>query len=83
MEPRDIILKAFEGGKPERVPVTIFGGGMWSIRDYGSSFEELGKDPAKMAALKRQTGSRATSSMWVQATITFMPHRSVLPLVAA
>ncbi|MDA8082497.1 MAG: hypothetical protein M0024_02425 [Nitrospiraceae bacterium] len=49
MEPREIILRAFEGGKPERVPVTLFGGGMWSIKDYGSSFEELGKDPAKMA----------------------------------
>ncbi len=49
MEPREIILKAFELGKPERVPVTLFGGGMWSIKDYGSSFEELGKDAAKMA----------------------------------
>ncbi|MDA8088516.1 MAG: hypothetical protein M0Z75_17695, partial [Nitrospiraceae bacterium] len=49
MEPREIILKAFELGKPERVPVTLFGGGMWSIKDYGSSFEELGKDAVKMA----------------------------------
>jgi uroporphyrinogen decarboxylase len=49
MEPREIILKAFELGKPERVPVTLFGGGMWSIKDYGSTFEELGKDAAKMA----------------------------------
>ncbi|MBA4373114.1 MAG: hypothetical protein C0402_09680 [Thermodesulfovibrio sp.] len=49
MEPREIILKAFEGGKPERVPVTLFGGGMWSIKDYGSTFEALGKDPAMMA----------------------------------
>src|SRR5512135_3616922 len=49
MEPREIILKAFEGGKPERVPVTVFGGGMWSIKDYGSSFEELGRDASKMA----------------------------------
>lgn len=48
MTPREIILKAFEMGKPERVPVTLFGGGMWSIKDYGTSFEALSQDPDKM-----------------------------------
>jgi uroporphyrinogen decarboxylase len=45
---KEIIIKAFEGGKPERVPVTLFGGGMWSIKAYGSTFEELSRDAAKM-----------------------------------
>jgi uroporphyrinogen decarboxylase len=49
MTPRETILKAFEGGRPERVPVTLFGGGMWSIKDYGTSFEELANNAAKMA----------------------------------
>ncbi len=49
MTPRETILKAFEGGKPERIPVTLFGGGMWSIKDYGTTFEALANDPAKMA----------------------------------
>jgi uroporphyrinogen decarboxylase len=48
MTPRETILKAFEGGKPDRVPVALFGGGMWSIKGYGSSFEELGRDAGKM-----------------------------------
>jgi uroporphyrinogen decarboxylase len=48
MTPREIILKAFEMEKPERVPVTVFGGGMWSIKDYGTSFEELALNPDKM-----------------------------------
>jgi uroporphyrinogen decarboxylase len=48
MKPREVMLKAFEGGKPGRVPVSLFGGGMWSIRDYGTSFEALAGDPAKM-----------------------------------
>ncbi|HXX57072.1 MAG TPA: uroporphyrinogen decarboxylase family protein, partial [Thermodesulfovibrionales bacterium] len=39
--------KAFELGKPERVPVTLFGGGMWSIKDYGTTFEELSKNVDK------------------------------------
>ncbi len=49
MTSRDIILKAFEGGKPERVPATLFGAGMWSIRDYGTTFKDLSLDPGKMS----------------------------------
>jgi len=49
MTSREIILKAFEGGKPDRVPVTLFGGGMWSIKDYGSSFKDLSLDAQKMS----------------------------------
>lgn len=47
MTPRETIIKAFELGKPERVPVTLFGGGMWSIKDYGTSFEELANNVDK------------------------------------
>ncbi len=48
MTPREIMLKAFEGGKSERVPVTLFGGGMWSIKAYNSTFQELSLDVEKM-----------------------------------
>ncbi len=48
MTPRETVLKAFAGGKAERVPVTLFGGGMWSIADYGTSFEELSTNVEKM-----------------------------------
>jgi uroporphyrinogen decarboxylase len=49
MKSREVILNAFEGRKSERIPVTLFGGGMWSIRDYGSTFKELSLDSEKMA----------------------------------
>ncbi len=49
MTSRETILKAYEGGKPARVPVTLFGGGMWSIREYGSSFKDLSLDAGKMS----------------------------------
>ncbi len=49
MKPKEVILKAFEGGKPDRVPVTLFGAGMWSIHDYGTTFQALSQDPQKMA----------------------------------
>jgi uroporphyrinogen decarboxylase len=48
MTSRETIFKAFEGGKPERVPVSLFGGGMWSIREHGSTFQDLSQDAEKM-----------------------------------
>ncbi len=51
MKPREVILKAFEGGKPERLPVTLFGAGMWSIKSWGTSFEVLSRDADKMTSM--------------------------------
>ncbi len=51
MRPKEIILKAFEGGKPERMPVTLFGAGMWSINNWGSTFEGLATDAEKMTQM--------------------------------
>jgi uroporphyrinogen decarboxylase len=48
MKPKDVMLKAFEGGKADRIPVTLFGAGMWSIKGFNSSFEALSKDADKM-----------------------------------
>ncbi|KPK01318.1 MAG: hypothetical protein AMK71_05985 [Nitrospira bacterium SG8_35_4] len=49
MTSREVILKAYEGGKPDRVPVTLFGGGMWSIKDYGATFKDLSLDARTMS----------------------------------
>ena len=51
MKPKEVILKAFEGGKPGRLPVTLFGAGMWSIKGFGTSFQALSKDADKMTAM--------------------------------
>lgn len=51
MKPKEVILKAFEGGKPSRLPVTLFGAGMWSIKGWGTSFEALSRDADKMTAM--------------------------------
>jgi uroporphyrinogen decarboxylase len=51
MKPREVILKAFEGGKADRLPATLFGAGMWSIKSWGTSFEALSKDADKMGAM--------------------------------
>jgi len=51
MKHREVILKAFEGGKPDRIPVSLFGAGMWSIKDWGTSFENISKDAGKMSSM--------------------------------
>lgn len=51
MTPKETILEALKGGKTERVPVSLFGGGMWSIKDFGTSFEALSTDAPKMTGM--------------------------------
>ena len=51
MKPKDVLFKAFEGGKADRLPVTLFGAGMWSIKGYGTSFEALSHDADKMTSM--------------------------------
>ena len=49
MNPKDIILTAMEMKIPERIPVTFFGGGMWTIFNTGNTFQVFEKDPEKYA----------------------------------
>ncbi len=51
MKPKEVLLKTFEGGKPDRLAVTLFGAGMWSIKGFGTSFEALSRDADKMTAM--------------------------------
>ncbi|NTV54466.1 MAG: hypothetical protein HGA73_03295 [Syntrophaceae bacterium] len=63
MTPKEVILKAFEGGRPERLPVTLFGAGMWSIKDFGATFEDLGRDPQKMTEMCVTEAARIRSDV--------------------
>jgi uroporphyrinogen decarboxylase len=63
MTPREIILKAFEGGKPDRVPAALFGAGMWSIKGFGSSFEELSNNAEKMSDMLVAMSGRLLSDI--------------------
>ncbi len=49
MNPREVMIKAFEGGKADRIPVSLFGAGMWSIHNSGNTFQGLSGDYRKMA----------------------------------
>jgi uroporphyrinogen decarboxylase len=63
MKPKELIFKAFEGGKGDRVPVTLFGGGMWSIKDFGTTFEALAHDPQKMTEMCVTESARIRSDV--------------------
>jgi uroporphyrinogen decarboxylase len=63
MKPKEHILKAFEGGKGDRVPVTLFGAGMWSIKDFGTTFEALSHDPQKMTEMCVTESARIRSDV--------------------
>src|SRR5512143_1363971 len=63
MKPKEVILKAFEGGKGDRIPVTLFGAGMWSIKDFGTTFEALAHDPQKMAEMCVTEAARIRSDV--------------------
>jgi uroporphyrinogen decarboxylase len=63
MKPKELILKAFEGGKGDRIPVTLFGAGMWSIKDFGTTFEALALDPQKMTEMCVAEAARIRSDV--------------------
>lgn len=58
MNTKEIVLEAFRLGDPERIPVTIFGGGVWTIYSSGHTFEEMGSNPRGYAELIVSTHRR-------------------------
>ncbi len=47
--PRKAVEQAIAGGVPERQPVCIYGGGMWTLRQAGETFAGLAQDPERMS----------------------------------
>lgn len=48
MTPKEIILTALRGGRPDRVPAALVGGGTWSVHHYRTTFEAMAGDAALM-----------------------------------
>ncbi|MCL5957886.1 MAG: uroporphyrinogen decarboxylase family protein, partial [Chloroflexi bacterium] len=55
MKPKETIFAAFKRQPTERVPVTLFGGGMWTITHSGNTFLGLANDAVKMAGIIVET----------------------------
>lgn len=62
-KPREAIFHALGGGKADRIPAALIGGGMWSVRDFGTSFRELSTDAPQMAGMITATADRLRSDI--------------------
>jgi uroporphyrinogen decarboxylase len=58
MNRRERIFEAFRLGEPDRVPASLFGGGMWTVRYSGTDFESLVGHPQEMARVNIETSRR-------------------------
>ncbi len=63
MEPREIVLEAFALREPERIPVTLFGGGVWTIFNSGNNFLSFKGQPKKYADVILETQRKLDSDI--------------------
>jgi uroporphyrinogen decarboxylase len=63
MNPRETILRAFDGRKADRIPAALIGAGTWSVHHFGTSFKELSTDAPKMAGMIIEMSERLRSDI--------------------
>jgi uroporphyrinogen decarboxylase len=63
LRPKEVIMSALDGGKPERVPVALVGAGMWSVHHYGTRFEDISRDAGKMSDMLVEMSGRLLSDI--------------------
>jgi uroporphyrinogen decarboxylase len=61
--PKQAILQAFQRVPSDRAPATVFGGGVWTIRHWGTQFGEIIKDPKAYAEMIIRTNEKLQSPM--------------------
>lgn len=63
MKPKECVLTAFENKKPERVPAIIYGGGVWTMKHTGNTFDGLIGKPREMADMIIRVNEEIQSDM--------------------
>lgn len=61
MTPKEAIFEAFELKSTDRVPATVFGGGVWTIRHWQKQFGEMIADPRAYADMIIKTNEELRS----------------------
>ena len=61
MKPKEAIFEAFDLKQTSRVPATVFGGGVWTIRHWQKQFGEMIADPRAYADMIIQTNEELHS----------------------
>jgi uroporphyrinogen decarboxylase len=63
MNAKEVVLTAFQLGKPDRVPAVIYGGGVWTMAQSPHSFQHYIGKPEEMAELIIETNKKVESDM--------------------
>ncbi|WP_366922759.1 uroporphyrinogen decarboxylase family protein [Metallumcola ferriviriculae] len=63
LTPKETVLKAFNMELAERVPVVIYGGGVWTMKNSGNRFDNYVGEPEKYAQLIIDTAEKVQSDM--------------------
>ncbi len=63
MKPKECVLTAFQNKKPERVPAIIYGGGVWTMKHTGNTFQGLIGKPKEMAEMVIKVNEEIKSDM--------------------
>ncbi len=63
MTAREIVYSAIDMKKTERLPATIFGGGIWTYYQYGEGPEDLVKNPDRMSEVFVEMADRIKSDI--------------------
>ncbi len=58
-----MILEAFDGGKPDRIPVALIGGGMWGAYHYGTPLMDLLTDSSRMSDMLVEMSDKLKSDI--------------------
>ncbi|MEE9595013.1 MAG: uroporphyrinogen decarboxylase family protein [Candidatus Hydrothermarchaeales archaeon] len=63
MNAKEVVNEAFDLGEPERVPATLFGGGVWTIFNSGNNFLSFKGKPEKYAEVVLETQRKLDSDI--------------------
>lgn len=63
MKPKECVLTAFQNKVPERIPAIIYGGGVWTMRHTGNTFDKLVGKPKEMAEMVIKVNDEIHSDM--------------------
>ena len=63
MKPKEIMLNALDLKPTERLPTTLFGGGIWTYLDAGEGFDTLKNNPERLAEVQIKAASKLDSDV--------------------
>lgn len=63
MKPKECVLTAFANKVPERVPAIIYGGGVWTMKHTGNTFNSMIGKPKEMAEMVVKVNEEIHSDM--------------------